>query len=86
MTCMYAYFEYQDVDNLEQDVVRIETHAGFLNIEDSAQVARYRAAHDDLVQAALDEDSSRDLIRSTRDELMARDQAMTSANCRQQLP
>ncbi len=27
ITCMYAYFEYDDM--LEQDAVRIETHAGF---------------------------------------------------------
>lgn len=69
MTCMYAYFEYQDIDNLEQDVVHIETHGGFLNIEDHAQVSRYRAAHGALVQASLTEDASRTLILSLRDEL-----------------
>ena len=29
MNCMYAYFEYQGEGSLEQDVVHIETHAGF---------------------------------------------------------
>jgi transcriptional regulator with XRE-family HTH domain len=69
MTCMYAYFEYQDIDSLDQDVVHIETHAGFLNIEDSGQVARYRAAHEALVQASLTEDESLARIRQIRDEL-----------------
>jgi hypothetical protein len=69
MTCMYAYFEYQDVDSLEQDVVNIETHAGFRTIDDPAKVARYRAAHEELVAASLSEEDSRALIRSTRDEL-----------------
>jgi transcriptional regulator with XRE-family HTH domain len=69
MTCMYAYFEYQDIDSLDQDVVHIETHAGFLNIEDAGQVARYRAAHEALVQASLTEDESLARIRQVRDEL-----------------
>lgn len=65
MTCMYAYFEYQDADNL----VHIETHGGFTIIDDPMQVARYRRAHDALVHAALNEDESRQLIRSIRNEL-----------------
>jgi transcriptional regulator with XRE-family HTH domain len=69
MTCTYAYFEYQDVDSLDQDLVHIETHAGFLTIEDSAEVARYRTAHDSLVQASLTEGESRARIRQIRDEL-----------------
>jgi transcriptional regulator with XRE-family HTH domain len=67
MTCMYAYFEYQD--SLEQDVVHVETHAGFFSIEDPARVARYRAVHRALVDASLNEDSSRDLIRCVRDDM-----------------
>ena len=67
MTCMYAYFEYQD--SLEQDVVHVETHAGFFSIEHPARVARYRAAHRALVDASLSEDSSQDLIRCVRDRL-----------------
>ena len=69
MTCMYAYFEYQDPEDLEQDVVNIETHAGFWSIEDPEQVAQYRKWHDDLVSTALDQADSLDLIRSARNSL-----------------
>jgi transcriptional regulator with XRE-family HTH domain len=68
MTCMYAYFEYQD-SNLEQDVVHIETHAGYWSIEDPDKVAEYRKAHDALVKASLSQDASRALIRSIRDDM-----------------
>jgi transcriptional regulator with XRE-family HTH domain len=64
MTCMYAYFEYQDDNDLEQDVVHIETHAGFLSIEDPDKVVRYRNAHEALVHASLSEEKSRALIHS----------------------
>jgi transcriptional regulator with XRE-family HTH domain len=67
MTCMYAYFEYQNAGELEQDVVHIETHAGFWSIEDPGEVAQYRKAHDALVQASLTEEESREFIRSIRD-------------------
>jgi transcriptional regulator with XRE-family HTH domain len=66
MTCMYAYFEYQDPEDLEQDVVSIETHAGFWSIDDPGQVAQYRKWHDDLVHAALSQDDSLEIIRSVR--------------------
>ncbi len=66
MTCMYAYFEY--ADDLEQDVVHIETHAGFWSLEKPGRVAEYRKAHAALVEASLGEDDSRALIRSIRDE------------------
>jgi hypothetical protein len=69
MTCMYAYFEYQGDYNLEQDVVHIETHAGFVSIEDPDRVADYRKWHDALVEASLSADNSRNLIRSIRDDL-----------------
>jgi transcriptional regulator with XRE-family HTH domain len=69
MTCMYAHFEYQGADSLEQDVVHIETHAGFRSIDDPGAVARYRAAHQKLVAASLSQEDSRALIRSVRDEL-----------------
>jgi transcriptional regulator with XRE-family HTH domain len=68
MTCMWAYFEYQDVGDLEQDVVHVETPAGFFSIEDPARVADYRKAHNALVEASLNEDDSRSLIRAIRDE------------------
>jgi hypothetical protein len=67
MTCMYAYFEYQGDNNLEQDVVHIETHAGFDIIDDPDRVADYRKWHEALVEASLTKDDSRDLIRSVRD-------------------
>jgi transcriptional regulator with XRE-family HTH domain len=67
MTCMYAYFEYQDAD-LEQDVVHIETPAGYWSIENPDKVAEYRKAHDALVKASLSQDDSRALISAIRDE------------------
>jgi transcriptional regulator with XRE-family HTH domain len=67
MTCMYAYFEYRGDNDLDQDVVHIETHAGFWSIEKPDRVAEYRKAHDALVEASLSEDDSRALIRSVRD-------------------
>jgi len=66
MTCMYAYFEYQDPQDLEQDLVQIETQAGFLTIDNPAGVADYKKAHESLVAAALDENESRVLIESIR--------------------
>jgi transcriptional regulator with XRE-family HTH domain len=70
MTCMYAYFEYKDA-RFEQDVVHIETHAGYWSIENPEKVAEYRRAHDALVSASLTEDASRARIRSIRDEMHA---------------
>ena len=67
MTCMYAYFEYEGAGT-EQDVVHIETHAGYWSIEEPDKVAKYREAHKDLVRASLDQDDSRAVIRSIRDE------------------
>jgi transcriptional regulator with XRE-family HTH domain len=68
MTCMYAYFEYEGL-GMEQDVVHIETHAGYWSIEDPGKVAEYRKAHDALVKASLSEDDSTTLIRAIRDEI-----------------
>jgi transcriptional regulator with XRE-family HTH domain len=65
MTCMYAYFEYQDAG--ESDIVHIETHAGFFSVENAEQVRKYRAAHDALMRASLSEKDSRNLISSIRD-------------------
>jgi transcriptional regulator with XRE-family HTH domain len=69
MTCMYAYFEYQDPDDLEQDLVQIETPAGFWTIDNPARVAEYKKAHDNLIASALNENDSRTLIRSIRDSM-----------------
>ena len=67
MTCMWAYFEYQDPEDLEQDLVQFETPAGFWTIDDPGQVAGYRKAHDSLIGSSLNEDDSRELIRGIRD-------------------
>ena len=67
MTCMYAYFEYEGV-GMEQDIVHIETHAGYWSIEDPGKVAEYRKAHDALVKASLSVADSRTLISAIRDE------------------
>jgi transcriptional regulator with XRE-family HTH domain len=64
MTCMYAYFEYEDAG--ESDIVHVETHAGFFTVEDPAQLRRYRDAHDALMEASYNETDSRELIRSIR--------------------
>ena len=67
MTCMWAYFEYQDPEDLEQDVVQFETPAGLWTIEDPGLVAGYRKAHDSLIDSSLNEEDSRRLIRDIRD-------------------
>jgi transcriptional regulator with XRE-family HTH domain len=67
MTCMYAYFEYQDADGLARDVVHLETPMGFFRIDNPQRLADYRKWHDALVEASLTEDATRDLIRSVRD-------------------
>ncbi len=71
MTCMYAYFEYKDPEDLEQDLVQIETQAGFWTIGDPEEVAGYRKSHEDLVASSLSKDDSRALIRNIRDSLLA---------------
>jgi transcriptional regulator with XRE-family HTH domain len=67
MTCMYAYFEYEDPEDLEQDVVYLETPAGFWSIEEPKEVAEYKVWHAELADAATDTDGSRALIRTARD-------------------
>ena len=67
MTCMWAYFEYQDPEDLEQDLVQFETPAGFWTIDDPGQVAGYRKAHDSLIGSSLNEDDSRMLLRGILD-------------------
>jgi len=69
MTCMYAIFEYQDPDNLEQDLVEIETQAGFFAIDDPDRVAEYKKAHENLVAFSLSEDDSRERISRIRDSM-----------------
>jgi hypothetical protein len=69
MTCMYAYFEYQDSSGLARDVVQLETPIGFIRIDNPQRVADYRRWHEALVEASLSEDDSRDLICSIRDDM-----------------
>jgi transcriptional regulator with XRE-family HTH domain len=66
-TCSYAYFEYGE--EIDQDIVHIETHAGFRHLEKSDEVKPYRRYNDDLVTASMTMDKSRALIREIRDEL-----------------
>jgi transcriptional regulator with XRE-family HTH domain len=66
-TCSYAYFEYGE--EIDQDVVHIETHAGFRHVEEPDQVQRYRGYYDGLVAVSLTMEKSRALIREVRDEL-----------------
>lgn len=67
MTCMWAYFEYGDAG--ESDIVHIEAHTRFFSVGDPEGVKKYRAAHDALMAASLNEKDSRELIRSVRDEI-----------------
>ena len=46
MTCMYAYFEYSD--DQDEDVVQIETHAGFWTLDNPVWVSEYKKAHEKL--------------------------------------
>jgi len=67
MTCMYAYFQYDDSG--ESDIVHIETHAGFFSLGNADEVKKYRAAHDALMRASLGKEGSAELISSVRDEM-----------------
>jgi transcriptional regulator with XRE-family HTH domain len=67
MTCMWAYFEYDDSG--ESDIVHIETHAGFFSLGNVEQVKKYRAAHDTLMRASLSRAGSMELINTVRDEM-----------------
>ena len=66
-TCSYAYFEYGE--DIDQDIVHIETHAGFRHLDKPDEVERYRRYYEDLVSASLTMDKSRSRIREVRDEL-----------------
>lgn len=68
MTCMWAYFQYEDAG--ESDIVHIEAHTRFFSVGDPEGVKKYRAAHDALMDASLGEQDSRELIRSVREEML----------------
>ncbi len=59
----------EDPQNLEQDLVHIETHAGFWTIDDPVRVTEYRKAHASLIASSLSENDSRMLIQSIRDSM-----------------
>ncbi|RZQ62179.1 XRE family transcriptional regulator [Amycolatopsis suaedae] len=65
-TGMYAYFEFPD--ELDDDIVNIETHAGFRYIESPETVAHYREYYEELYRHALDPEDTRSLLRKVRDE------------------
>jgi transcriptional regulator with XRE-family HTH domain len=69
MTCMWAYFEYQDSGG--SDIVHIETHAGFFTVDGPDQLRRYREAHDALVAASLSVEESANLIAEVRDDMFS---------------
>jgi transcriptional regulator with XRE-family HTH domain len=72
MTTRYFHFGYDPVNGSRRDVVHIDTHGGFLTIEDPEQVARYRAAHEALVAASLTESQTREFVGSVNAELYRR--------------
>ncbi|MEU6641223.1 helix-turn-helix transcriptional regulator [Saccharomonospora sp. NPDC046836] len=63
-TCMYAYFEFSE--DIDRDVVHIETHAGIRHIERSKVVERYREYHGTLYRSSLTSEESRALIRNIK--------------------
>lgn len=69
MTARYFYFGYDAANGVRRDVVHLDTHGGFLTIDDPDRVAQYRAAHDALVAASLTESQTRDFVRSVNAEL-----------------
>jgi transcriptional regulator with XRE-family HTH domain len=71
MTCMYAYFEYEDAG--ESDIVSVETHAGYFSVGGAERIMRYRAAHDALMRASLTDEASVELICKIRDSPRAYD-------------
>ena len=71
MTCMYAYFEYEDAG--ESDIVSVETHAGYFSVGGVERIKRYRAAHDALMRASHTEEASVELICTIRDSPRAYD-------------
>lgn len=68
-SCMYAYFEFPD--DLDRDVVHIETHAGFRHLETAEQVHAYRRHHDNLMNSSLSVEQSRAMIRSALETVFA---------------
>ncbi|MEU3273901.1 helix-turn-helix transcriptional regulator [Saccharomonospora sp. NPDC006951] len=66
LTCMYAYFEFSE--EIDRDVVHIETHAGIRHIERPKAVERYREYHDSLYRNSLSPEETRALIRAVKND------------------
>ncbi|WP_158886839.1 helix-turn-helix domain-containing protein [Amycolatopsis anabasis] len=66
ISCTYDYFEYSD--ELDRDVVHIETHGGFRHIETGKTVEKYRGHYETLYQNSLGPDETRALIRTVQAE------------------
>lgn len=60
-TCTWSYFVFEELD---RDVVHLETHAGFRHIEDIETTKRYERAFSDMSERSLDPDESAKLIHS----------------------
>jgi transcriptional regulator with XRE-family HTH domain len=60
-TCTWSYFIFEELD---RDVVHLETHAGYRHIEDVETIKRYDRAFFDMTERSLDPDESAKLIHS----------------------
>jgi len=60
-TCTWSYFVFEELD---RDVVHLETHAGFRYIEDIETIKRYGRAFSDMSERSLDPEESAKLIHS----------------------
>ncbi len=63
-TCTWSYFMFED--SLDRDVVQVETHAGFLQIETGDQVKAYDRAFTELTRRAVGNSDSLELIDAAR--------------------
>jgi transcriptional regulator with XRE-family HTH domain len=63
-TGMFAHFEFSD--DLDRDVVAVETHAGFRYFETANRVVQYRRHYEHLLDSSLSPEDSRALIRSVQ--------------------
>lgn len=62
-TCTWSYFIFSE-DTFDRDVVQIENHAGFFQIERPEQVKRYDRAFEELTRRSLGSENSCELIQS----------------------
>ncbi|MGH3946301.1 MAG: helix-turn-helix domain-containing protein [Gammaproteobacteria bacterium] len=62
-TCTWSYFIFSE-DTFDRDVVQIENHAGFFQIERPEQVKRYDRAFEELTRRSLGSEDSCEFIQS----------------------